>query len=369
MKQYFKKPTLIFFALLATTALALSGCGPNSDPSSEPEALTAGDPGLELTPRLETLPVKVWSYRPEAVTRPVLAAFTEASGIPTEHRILRGDEILEVLPRTEAGDRPDLLLTVDALRFAELDAGGLLAPIDASALAAVPPTMRHAQGHWAGISWRVRGLVQRRDEAIDLDWTDLPVIAAAGRLCVRPGRHIYNRSLLAWQILRLGEDSALAWAEAIHGVPAIVDDGDQAQIVAIAEGRCDVAIVNHYYLARMRAGDDENLREAANQVLFGNPGQSLALQPNISGIALVADSPNRDGGLALASWMLNPDNQGVYAQPTAEFPISRPQLDLPLGEALDAFEAVEAEAPWPSDLAQARSAAERFFGGDSVAVE
>lgn len=236
-------------------------------------------------------------------------------------------------------------------------------------MTAVPDSLRDPHGAWAGISWRARGIVQRRGEAVDLDWTDLSAVAGQGRLCVRPGAHVYNRSLLAWQILRLGEDAALTWAVAVHGAPTIADGGDRDQIMAVADGRCDVAIVNHYYLARMRAGDDPTQREAADQVLFGNPNQPLAMQPNISGIALVTDSPNPDGGLALARWMLDPANQGVYANHVAEFPISWPQLDLPLGEALDAFEAVETEAPWPSELAQAISVVERFFGDGSVGAD
>ena len=313
--------------------------------------------------------VRVWSYRPEPVVAPVLAAFSAATGITTELEVLRGDAVVEALPNTSAGDRPDLVLLVDTLRLETLKAGDQLSAMPASISAAVDERFKDPDGHWAGISWRVRGLVQRADEAQDLDWTDLPEIAEAGRLCVRPGAHVYNRSLLAWQILRLGEEEALAWAEAIHGAPTRVDGGDRDQIMAVADGRCDVAIVNHYYLARMRAGNDEAMSEAAKRVLFGNPDQPLAMQANISGIALVSDSPNPDGGLALATWMLDPANQGVYANPVAEFPISWPELNLALGEALEAFEAVHPEGPWPNGLPMSMEAAERFFSGREAAAD
>lgn len=349
------RPLLILISTLGCSALLLSGCSPGNDPAKQTDA--SPDAGVEIAAAEPVANVRVWSYRPEPVVAPVLAAFTAATGIPTEHRILGGDEIQRVLPQTAAAERPDLVLTVDSLRFAQLDAAGLLTPIAANALAAVPETMRHSDGHWAGISWRVRGIVQRADEARDLDWTDLPEIAAAGRLCVRPGAHVYNRSLLAWQILRLSEEEALAWAEAIHGAPTLVDGGDRDQIMAVADGRCDVAIVNHYYLARMRVSNDEAMSEAAERVLFGNPDQPLAMQANISGIALVSDSPNPDGALALATWMLDPANQGVYANPVAEFPISWPHMDLDIGAALADFEKVSPEAPWPRELQATRQAA------------
>ena len=357
---------LALVCALACSALLLAGCSPGNDPAKQTDA--SPDAGVEIAAAEPVANVRVWSYRPEPVVAPVLAAFTAATGIPTEHRILGGDEIQRVLPQTAAAERPDLVLTVDSLRFAQLDAAGLLTPIAANALAAVPETMRHSDGHWAGISWRVRGIVQRADEARDLDWTDLPEIAAAGRLCVRPGAHVYNRSLLAWQISRLSEEEALAWAEAIHGAPTLVDGGDRDQIMAVADGRCDVAIVNHYYLARMRVSNDEAMSEAAERVLFGNPDQPLAMQANISGIALVSDSPNPDGALALATWMLDPANQGVYANPVAEFPISWPGLNPGLGEALDAFEMVQPEGPWPSELAPSLETAERFFIGRDAAA-
>lgn len=350
-------------------AMALIACGPVPDPVAEPAAPPAEPLPVETVAAPQPQPVRVWSYRPESVVLPVLQAFSAATGIPTEHRILPGDEILAVLPATAGAERPDLLLTVDALRFIQLAADGQLAPIDSGALAAVPETMRHPQALWAGISWRSRGIVQRRDTASDLDWTELPAIAAAGRLCVRPGAHVYNRSLLAWQILRLGEDNALAWAEAVHGAPTIVDGGDRDQILAVADGRCDAAIVNHYYLARMRLDQDPAMRAAAEQVLFGNPDQPLPMQANISGIALVSDSPNPDGGRALAAWMLDPANQGFYAQPVAEFPISWPGLDLALGAALDNFEAVQTPGPWPNELAPAIEAMEQFFAVHTTALD
>jgi len=344
-------------ALLACSALFLSACSSGNNQADESVPDLPAETTASVAPGLVT----VWSYRPETVVAPVLAAFTEATGIPTRHQILPGDEILAALPATQAPERPDLVLTVDTIRFEALKADGQLTPLPSSASAAVPPMLRDAESHWAGISWRVRGVVQRRDAASDLDWSDLPALAEAGRLCVRPGAHVYNRSLLAWQIPRLGEEEGLAWTEAVHGAPTVVNGGDRDQIMAVADGRCDVAIVNHYYLARMRLSEDASLREAGEQVLFGNPDQPLPLQPNISGIALVSNSPNPDGGLALARWMLDPANQGVYATPTAEFPASWPALDLALGEALDAFEAVQPEGPWPAELAPAIEAAERFF--------
>ncbi|MGY6553923.1 MAG: hypothetical protein ACXIUM_05310 [Wenzhouxiangella sp.] len=368
MKHYFRTCSRTALPLFAVGML-LAACGPASDVETETDSGIANEAAPELAPAPETLPVQVWSYRPESVLLPVLRAFTASTGIPTAHRILRGDEILDVLPATRGPDRPDLLLTVDALRFARLAGDGQLASIDADALVDVPATLRDPHGAWAAISWRARGIVQRRDEARDLDWSDLSALASQGRLCVRPGAHVYNRSLLAWQILRLGEDAALAWAEAVHGAPTVADGGDRDQIMAVADGRCDVAIVNHYYLARMRLDTDTVQREAADQVLFGNPNQPLAMQPNISGIALVSDSPNAPGGLALARWMLDPANQGVYANPVAEFPASWPTLDLDLGEALDAFEVIQLEGPWPTELAPAIEATEGFFEDRAAVLE
>ncbi len=350
-------------SLFTGLALVLNACGPASDSSAPDETTPIGSDAAETVTAPEHAPVTVWSYRPEPVVLPVLSAFTAATGIPTRHRIFPGDELLDALPAASDGERPDLVLTVDAIRFVALRANGQLRPMPAEALASVPAEFRDAEAHWAGISWRVRGLVQRADEAQELDWVDLPGVAAAGRLCVRPGAHVYNRSLLAWQLARFGQDEGLSWAEAVYGAPTVVSGGDRDQIRAVADGRCDVAIVNHYYLARMRLSEDDAERAAADLVLFGNPGQALAVQANISGIALVADSPNPTGGAALAAWMLDPANQGVYADPVAEFPISWPDHGLELGEILGAFEQVFPEAPWPAELSPAVERAEAFFAG------
>ena len=63
-----------------------------------------------------------------------------------------------------------------------------------------------------------------------------------GRICSRPGSHVYNRALLSSIVAANGEEAAEVWARGLVGNLAQRPQGnDRAQIKAIHEGVCDLA--------------------------------------------------------------------------------------------------------------------------------
>lgn len=81
------------------------------------------------------------------------------------------------------------------------------------------------------------------------DWT--------GKLLVRSSSSSYNQSLLASFIAENGEEKAEEWAKGIVKNMAKEPQGnDRDQVKAIAAGEGDIAIVNSYYLGRMKNSDD-----------------------------------------------------------------------------------------------------------------
>ena len=77
-----------------------------------------------------------------------------------------------------------------------------------------------------------------------------------GRLCLRTSSNTYTQSLVASLIANLGYDSTLevanGWADNAH---IMAKDG--ILLDSIRDGRCDVGIANHYYLARKLAEDPD----------------------------------------------------------------------------------------------------------------
>ncbi len=304
-------------------------------------------------------PLLVWSYRGGAVIEPLLDAFREQTGLAVEYRVLGGDSIVEAL--LEDGlEVPDLVLVVDALRLDTLKQAGKLRPLPEAAIADIDPKWRDAEGYWTGISWRARSVVRRADDTRATDADALPELARAGEFCVREGAHVYNRGWLAWLAANAGEPAATEWAETVFTHRVDVDGGDRDQIRAVADGRCSVALVNHYYLMRWAVSDDSEQQAITEGLVFGWPDPATPVAVNVSGIALPAGSRQTEAADRLATWMAGPEAQAIYAASVFEFPLGWPAEYHPLAPGLREL-TLTPGPPWPASLPTYREAAESFF--------
>ena len=293
-------------------------------------------------------PLLVWSYRGGEVIEPLLAAFSEHSGLAVEYRVLGGDGIVEALMASEQ-PAPDLILAVDALRMDSLKQAGKLRPLPAAAISGIDPKWRDADGYWTGIAWRARSIVRRAGDDRAADPAALSTLARDGRLCVREGGHVYNLGWLAWMAANLGEAATAQWAKTVFDHRVDVAGGDRDQIRAVAEGRCDAAIVNHYYLARWVVSDDPAERAIADGLVFGWPDPATAVAVNVTAIALPAASVPSPAADRLAIWLASAEAQAIYAASVFEFPLDWPQQTVPLAPGLEQLE-LQPGAPWPQDL-------------------
>jgi iron(III) transport system substrate-binding protein len=334
-------------AAFSAAALALSACG-------EPAAQTgAGE-------------VNVFTARHYSSDDAVYAAFTEQTGITVNVIEAPGDLLIERV-RTD-GDRSqaDVVITVDAGRLWRAEQAGLFqaAPELQDALAEVPANLRHPGGDWFGFASRVRGIAyaaDRVDPADIQDFTALADEAWRGRICVRSSNNVYNQSLLAGLIESEGAEAAEGWAAGIvANMARPPQGGDTDQIRAIAAGQCDVAIVNHYYLARLERSDDPadmEAAEAVDLVIADLAGRGAHM--NISGAGLAAGSPNRDNALALLEFLLSDQAQRAFAELTNEYPvINGVTYDNPV---LDGWGAVEADPLNVNALGENAGEAQRIF--------
>ena len=73
-----------------------------------------------------------------------------------------------------------------------------------------------------------------------------------GRICTRSGKHVYMVALTASMIAHHGEAEAKKWLAGLKSNLARKPQGnDRAQVKAIKEGVCDLAVINHYYMVKM----------------------------------------------------------------------------------------------------------------------
>jgi iron(III) transport system substrate-binding protein len=153
---------------------------------------------------------------------------------------------------------------------------------------------------------------------------DLTAPALRGAICVRTGSNLYNLSLMAARIVRDGPEKARAWAKGVVANFARAPQGsDTDQIRAVAAGDCKLTIVNHYYLARMRASGDPADKAVAYKVGLVFPDQAGAgAHVNISGAGVSVHARNKDNALRLLEFMVSPEAQAIIAEMNDEYPVA-----------------------------------------------
>lgn len=265
--------------------------------------------------------------------------FEEATGIHVNAIQGGEDELIERL-RSEGRNSPaDLFFTADAGRLWRAEQAGLLQPIRSTTLeAAIPANLRHPEGLWFGLSRRARVIVYNRAnvDTPPATYEELADEAWRGRVCVRSSSNIYNQSLVASMIEHLGTDGAEAWARGLVANFARQPEGnDTAQVRAVAVGQCDVAVVNHYYLARLLASTDPadaGVVDAVGVVFPNQDGRGAHV--NISGAGVTRSAPHPENAVRFLEFLVTPEAQAVFVRENYEYPVVE---GVPLPEVLDGF--------------------------------
>jgi len=122
---------------------------------------------------------------------------------------------------------------------------------------------------------------------------------------------------------RQGEEAAEYWLTGIRDNLARKPEGnDRAQVKAISEGACDIAIINSYYMGGMLT--DEEQSGWANSVNIVFPNQDdRGTHMNISGISLTRSAPNRENAVKLMEFLASDLAQQMYAEQNHEYPVKQ----------------------------------------------
>ena len=271
--------------------------------------------------------VNVYSARHYESDDVLFDLFTEETGIEVNKVESDAEELIERI-RSEGENTPaDVLITVDAGNLWRAEEAGLLAPTTSETLeSAIPENLRHPEGEWFGLATRARVFVYNPEtvDALELStYEDLANENWQGRVCIRSSSNIYNQSLLASIIAADGAEAAESWAAGmVANFARPPQGGDTDQIEAVAAGECDVAVVNHYYLARLIASDDAADNEVAAAVDIFFPNQDgRGTHVNISGAGVVAGAPNPENALAFIEFLASPKAQQIFADQNNEYPV------------------------------------------------
>ncbi|MFM2113025.1 MAG: hypothetical protein RLZZ271_1685 [Pseudomonadota bacterium] len=270
--------------------------------------------------------------------------FTRQTGIAINRIEAKEDELLERIRNEGASSPADVFITVDAARLAKADGLGLFAPIKSKELEAkIPAHLRSP--NWVAFSTRARVIVYNKLDVKPADvqnYADLALSKMRGKVCMRPGGHPYNLSLLSSIITHRGEAEAEAWA---RGVVANFargpKGGDTDQIKAVAAGECGVTISNTYYVARMMRSDKPEDRKtmSAVGVVWPNQGRD-GTHINVSGAGVLKNAPHKEAAAKFMEYLASDSAQRYFADGNNEWPaVKSVKVNNPALEALGSYKA------------------------------
>jgi len=250
--------------------------------------------------------------------------FTEKTGIKVNVIEGSADELIERI-KTEGENSPaDVFITVDAGRLWRADEADILLPISSSELdSAIPENLRSPEGKWFSLSKRTRIIVYNKEKVKPEELSTYEALAEPewkGRVCVRSSGNIYNQSLVAAMIEQDGLEETEKWAKGfVENFARPPEGNDVGQIKAVAAGVCEIALVNHYYVARLQQSDKPETQEMIAKVGVFFPNQDEdGTHVNISGGGVVTTSPNQESAIKFLEYLATPEAQEIYANANNE---------------------------------------------------
>ena len=273
--------------------------------------------------------INIYSHRQPFLINPFLEEFTNETGIKT-NVVYSKTGLAERLQAEGENSPADVILTVDIARLYVYKDKDLLASIESKKLEKnIPQHLRSPDNTWFGLSKRSRVIVVSKDsDAFEKikRLEDLSDPQWKGKVCSRPGSHVYNRALMASMIAAHGEVKAEEWAKGlVNNLARRPQGNDRAQVKAIYEGQCEIGIINNYYFGKLKFSDDPKQREWTKNLKLIFPNQEegdRGSHVNISGGGVVKFSKNKKEAIALLEFLTDKNAQNLYGEINFEYPVN-----------------------------------------------
>jgi len=294
------KPRLAGAFAAVAAMLALTACGADSQ-TADPDKIV------------------LYSGRSEELVGPLVKQFTADTGIEVETRYASSGEMAAQLI-TEGDKSPaDVFLSQDAGALGAVSKAGMLAPIDAATLQAVPGQFSAADGTWVGVSGRARVVVYNPTLAPDPPDTIDGLLAPEwkGQIGFAPSNASWQSFVTGLRVVR-GEDAAAQWLRAFKAQDPQAFENNVAVRDAVDSGQVALNLVNHYYLYELIHAKGADAVTAQNMFMApGDPGGLI----NVAGVGVLRSAPNPEGAQAFAGYLVGESAQQYFAGETSEYPL------------------------------------------------
>jgi len=261
--------------------------------------------------------------------------YEQAHGVKI-HTNYVGDGMLARLERRPL--EADLVVTKNAALLELAKQRGLLAMFSSQqVIDNVPAVFRDPGWFYTVLSFRARALFYARERVSVKQlgsYRDLATPAWKGRVCVRSGFHEYNMSLLSQMAVSEGVEQTRAFIEGLRDNLARPPKGnDRAQVRALLEGECDVAIANSYYMGIMLQREDQKAWAEASRVFFPDQAGRGAYVMR-SGAALTRAKRNVKHANQLLAFLTGEFAQRYFSEALFEYPVKQGVAPAPINASL-----------------------------------
>jgi iron(III) transport system substrate-binding protein len=294
-------------AVVVLAASALAACGG-----------TASGAGTSIT---------LYSGQHVQTTDALVAGFEKATGIRVNVRSDDEDTLANGIVSEGSRSPADVIYTENSQVLEYLQGKGLLAHVDAAALADTPARYNSPQGDWLGVSARVSVLIYNPSliAASELPTSVLQLSDAkyAGKLAIAPQETDFQPIVTA--VARAdGQAAALRWLDAIKANAGSHNYPDNETIAdEVNRGTVAFGLVNQYYWYRMRAEIGAgNIHSKIAYLAAGDPGYVV----DVSGAAALKSSAHQAAAQKFLAYLVSPQGQEIIANPgksiSFEYPIA-----------------------------------------------
>jgi iron(III) transport system substrate-binding protein len=317
MKSDFR---ILLFSSIAFSVLLLSACGSATPVATDdPASATAPATDAGIAPA-ESGSLVIYSGRSESLVGPIIAQFSEATGVQVEVRYGSTAEMAATLLEEGANSPADVFFAQDPGGLGAVANAGLFTPIPEEILSQIPAEFRSPTGVWVGISARARVVVYNTDmlspadlpediwDFTDPKWND--------RIGWAPSNGSFQAMVTAMRAT-WGEERTREWLEGIQANNPKVFEGNAPIVEAVGTGEIEVGFVNHYYLYRFLKEQGESFKARNHFLPGGGPG-SLVM---VAGAGQLANGRNEANALKFIDFMVSTVAQQYFASQTYEYPL------------------------------------------------
>lgn len=282
----------------------------------------------------------VFSGRSDKFVKPVLEAFTKDTGIEVTLHAGKSTALLNKLrvegERTEA----DIFFSNDAGTLQKGSELELFSTIPDSNLSVIPKNFRAQDNTWVGLSARARVLVANTNNEAAKNVKSVFDLANSKfnkRLAITNST---NESFIAGVTVYMLASDKTKVSQWLQGMKSNVNGkvfNKHSKIVkAVASGKKDIGLVNHYYIYRHLAKHPD-----APITIILPDQNSIGVAWNVAGAAVSKYSKKQKLALQLIDFLVSQKGQQQFAEVNREYPTRKGVPASSEVPALDSFKVAD----------------------------